>query len=69
MHRDILLWIQNGDVVKGEINFETGTVTFYDKFNNILMERSGLTLKQLNEVKNQIQKQLNKREHIGFYYV
>ena len=69
MHKDILMWIQNGDVVKGEINFETGTVTFYDKFNNILMQRTGLTSKQLNNIKTQIQKQLNKREHIGFYYV
>jgi len=69
MRKDIRIWIQDGNVVKGEINFEAGTVTFFDKFNNILMRRKGLTFKQLNEIKNSIQKQLNKREHIGFYYV
>jgi len=69
LHKDILMWIQDGNVVKGEVNFETGTVTFYDKLNNILLERSGLTFKQLNRIKQQIQKQLDKRKHVGYYYV
>ena len=69
MDKQILLWIQNGSVVKGEIDFRAGTVTFYDKFNNILMCRVGLTYRQLVEVRKQAQKQLAKREWIGFYYV
>ncbi len=69
MHKDIMMWIQNGAVVKGELNFETGTAIFYDRFNNILMHRSGLTRKQLLQIKNQIAIQLSKRKHIGFYYV
>ena len=69
MHKDIRIWIQDGNVVKGEIDFETGTVTFFDKFNNILMKRHNLTFKQLMEIKNRIQKQLNTRERVGFYYV
>lgn len=69
MDKQILLWIQNGNVVKGEIDFKKGTVTFYDKFNNILMHRAGLTAKQLTEIQRQAQKQLTKRERIGFYYV
>jgi len=63
------MWIQNGDVVKGEINFDAGTVTFYDKFNNILVRWEGLTVKQLTEIRIQIQKQLVKRKRVGFYYV
>lgn len=69
MDKEIMVWIQNGSVVKGEVNFKTGTVTFFDKFDNILMRRRGLTFKQLNEIRNRIQKQLTKREHVGFYYV
>lgn len=69
MNRQILLWIQNGKVVKGEIDFTAGTVTFYDKFNNILMYRAGLSAKQLTEIQRQAQKQLSKRERVGFYYV
>ena len=69
MDREILLWIQNGNVVKGEIDFQAGTVTFYDKFNNIVMYRVGFTYKQLIEIKKQAQKQLAKRERVGFYYV
>ncbi len=69
MNKDILIWIQNGDVVRGEIKFSTGTVVFFDKFNNILMRWSGLTKKQLQEIKKQIQIQISKREHIGFYYI
>lgn len=69
MHKDMLMWIQNGDVVKGEINFDTKTVVFYDKFDNILVRWSRLTTKQLNEIKHQIQKKLTERKHIGFYYV
>lgn len=65
----MLLWIQNGNVVKGEIDFKAGTATFYDKFDNILMKRGGLSVQQLMEIKKQVQKQLTKREHIGFYYV
>ena len=69
MHKDILMWIQNGDVVRGEIDFETNTVTFYDKFNNILVHWSGLSSKQLVAIKKSIQEQLTKRKHVGFYYV
>jgi len=69
MHKDMLMWIQNGDVVKGEINFETGTVTFYDRLDNILVRWKGLSSKQLGEIKKQIQKQLSERKRVGFYYV
>lgn len=64
-----MVWIQNGSVVKGEIDFNAGTVTFFDRFDNILMKRQGLTFKQLNKIRNQIQKQLTKRKHVGYYYV
>ena len=63
------MWIQNGDVVKGEIDFETGMVTFYDRFNNIVMRRRGLSHKQLVKIRVQIQEQLTTRKHVGFYYV
>ncbi len=69
MNRDILMWIQNGSVVKGEIDFAKGTVVFFDRFSNILMRRTGLSEKQLKDIRSQIQKQINKREHIGFYYI
>jgi len=69
MHKDILIWIQDSNVVKGEINFETGTVTFYDRFDNILMRRQGLSSKQLIKIKHQIQERLTTRKHVGFYYV
>ena len=65
----MLMWIQNGSVVKGEIDFKKGTVVFFDRFDNILVRRTGLSEKQLMEIKNQIHKQLTKREKIGFYYV
>lgn len=69
MDKDMMLWIRDGNVVKGELNFETGTVVFYDKFDNILLKRDGLTRRHLLEIKTQIQKQLNKRNHVGLYYV
>lgn len=69
MDKTILMWIQNGDVVKGEINFATNTLTFFDRFNNILMRRTGLSTKQLKEIHRQCQKQLAAREQVGFYYV
>lgn len=69
MNKDILMWIQNGSVVKGEIDFKKRTVVFFDRFNNILVKWTGLSEKQLREIKSQIQKQINKRERIGFYYV
>lgn len=69
MDKDILIWIQNGAVVKGEINFNSGTVVFFDRFNNILMRRTGLSDKELREIKNRIQLQIGRREHIGFYYI
>jgi len=69
MDKEMLMWIQNGDVVKGEINFKTNTVTFFDKFDNILMKRTGLNKEQLMQIKNRIQQQLDKRKHVGFYYL
>lgn len=69
MDKEILFWIQDDAVVKGEINFETGTAIFYDKFGNILTRRRGLSTKQLREIVNQIQKQLTKRKKVGFYYI
>lgn len=69
MDKEIMVWIQNGSVVKGEINFRMGTVTFFDRFDNILMKQQGLTFKQLKEIQRQCRKQLAAREHIGFYYV
>jgi hypothetical protein len=69
MDKQMLLWIQNGNVVKGEIDFDEGTATFYDKFDNIVLKRKGLTHKQLMEIKCQIQKQLATRKRVGFYYV
>lgn len=65
----MMIWIQNGDVVKGEINYATGTVKFFDKFNNILMIRQGLSTTQLKEIHRQCQKQLATRKQVGFYYV
>ena len=64
-----MIWIQDDSVVKGEIDFKTGTVTFFDRFDNILMKREGLTSKQLKFILKQCQKQLTARKHIGFYYV
>jgi len=69
MDKQMLLWIQNGDIVKGELNFGAGTAVFYDKFGNIIAKRNGLTRTQLTAIKEQIQKQLAKRQHVGFYYV
>ncbi len=65
----MMMWIQDGKVTKGELNFQTGTVTFYDKFENILLKRDGLSPKQMKEIKIQIQKKLDSRKHVGFYYV
>lgn len=69
MDKEIMVWIQDSSIVKGEIDFTTGTVTFFDRFDNILMRRQGLSFKQLNEIRHQIQKKLTARKHIGFYYV
>ena len=69
MNKDMIMWIQNGDVVKGEIDFEAKTVTFYDKFDNILVHWSGLSRAQLVAIKKSIQEQLAKRKRVGFYYV
>ena len=69
MDKEMILWIQNGNVTKGELNFDTGTVTFYDKFDNVLMRRKGLTKKQMTIVKKQIEKQLGTRKQIGFYVI
>lgn len=65
----MILWIQNGNVVKGEIDFKAKIVTFYDKFGNIVMIRRGLTTKQLKDVAREIQKQLAKRNRVGYYYI
>lgn len=69
MDKEILMWIQDGKVTKGELNFQAGTVTFYDKFENVLVHWSGLSPGQMKEIKSQIQKKLNSRKHVGFYYL
>jgi len=69
MDKVIMMYIQDNSVVKGEINFNAGRVTFYDRFENILMKREGLSPRQLNKIRRQIQKRLIKRQHVGFYYV
>jgi len=69
MDKRIMIMIQDGKVVRGELNFDEGKVTFYDKFNNILMRRTGLSFKQMTEIKKQIQNKLNDRTKVGFYYL
>jgi len=67
--KDIYMWIQNGDVVRGELNFEKGTLVFFGRDGNILLKRSGLTRKQLTRIKKQIEKKLDSRNKVGFYYL
>ena len=69
MDKEMLMWIADGKVTKGELNFKTGTVTFYDKFENILIHWSGLSRVQMTQIKKQIEVQLNKRNKVGFYYL
>lgn len=69
MNKEMMMWITKGYVTKGELNFDTGTVTFYDKFDNILVKRQGLSLREMKQIKKQIEKQLNLRSNVGFYYL
>ena len=69
MDKEMIFWIENGNAVKVEVNFEIGTAVFYDRFGNILAKRQGLSHNQLKEIVKQIQKQLTKRKKVGFYYI
>jgi len=44
------IWMQNNRLLKAVINQNTGTLTIYDEYDNILLRRIGLTRKQIKNI-------------------
>ena len=44
------IWMQNDILLKAVINQNTGTLTIYDEYDNILLRRIGLTKKQIKNI-------------------
>ena len=46
----IWIWIQNNRLLKAISNQDTGTLTIYDEWDNILLKRTGLTRQQVKKI-------------------
>ncbi len=46
----IWIWVQNTRIFKAISNKESGTITIYDEFDNIVLRRTGLTKQQVKTI-------------------
>ncbi len=44
------IWMQNNRLLKAVLNQNTGTLSIYDEYNNILLRRMGLTKQQIKNI-------------------
>ncbi|MCK4332685.1 MAG: hypothetical protein KAV40_03810 [Thermoplasmatales archaeon] len=44
------IWMQNNRLLKAVLNQNTGTLTIYDEYDNILLRRMGLTKQQTKNI-------------------
>ena len=44
------IWMQNNRLLKAVLNQNTGTLSIYDEYNNILLRRLGLTKQQIKNI-------------------
>jgi len=57
----IWIWIQNNRLLKAISNQDTGTLTIYDEWDNILLKRTGLTRQQVKKIEIYLSNQQAKR--------
>lgn len=46
----IWIWVQNNRIHKAISNKESGTITIYDEFDNIILRRTGLSKQQVKTI-------------------
>jgi hypothetical protein len=46
----IWIWVQNNRILKAISNQETGTISIYDEYDNILLRRTGLSKQQVKTI-------------------
>jgi hypothetical protein len=46
----IWIWVHNSRILKAISNKESGTITIYDEFDNILLRRTGLSRQQVKTI-------------------
>jgi hypothetical protein len=46
----IWIWVQNTRIFKAISNKESGTITIYDEFDNIVLRRTGLSKQQVKTI-------------------
>jgi len=46
----IWIWMQNNRLLKAVSNQNTGTLTIYDEYDNVLLRRTGLTKQQIKNI-------------------
>jgi len=46
----IWIWVQSNSVLKAVSNQNTGTLTIYDEYDNVLLRRTGLTKQQIKNI-------------------
>ncbi|HUT00646.1 MAG TPA: hypothetical protein VMY59_10045 [Candidatus Thermoplasmatota archaeon] len=46
----IWIWAQNNRILKAISNKETGTISIYDEYDNIILRRTGLTKQQVKTI-------------------
>ena len=46
----IWIWVQNNRILKAISNRESGTISIYDEYDNILLRRTGLSRQQVKTI-------------------
>jgi hypothetical protein len=46
----IWIWVQNSRILKAISNRESGTISIYDEYDNILLRRTGLSRQQVKTI-------------------
>ncbi|MEM0467367.1 MAG: hypothetical protein QXX20_07230 [Candidatus Thermoplasmatota archaeon] len=46
----IWIWVHNDHIYKAITNQETGTLTIYDEYDNIVLRRTGLSKQQIKTI-------------------
>jgi len=46
----IWIWVQSNRLLKAVSNQNTGTLTIYDEYDNVLLRRTGLTKQQIKNI-------------------
>jgi len=50
----IWIWIQNNRVLKAVLDMDIGILKIFDEFDQLIMKRTGLNIKQVREVEKSI---------------